>query len=418
MPRLIAFLKLAGFYVAVARRLYGLSGPLLVGRRNEVWEASRGLREAGIKPGLSRREAAYAAPEARWVEYSPADFCRPAEAFWQRCAQLTPRVEPLAEHEAFLDLTDLPGLQAPPSAQALPCVLQELAGDLRRNLGAEEELELRAGLAVNRLVARLAAEQVDGEGCLVVAPGEEGVFLAPLSPTSLWTISASARKALGQLGLSTLAEVRAVPEPALHRLVGPEAFLLLRHAWGRDDSPVPLLTEARSARAKAFPHQLEHQIDFPPSVEWPEAVALLRKAALDFAAQVQEGGRGCRRLGLSLELATGERRSTRCTPQQPLRTPEEFVETLTGTAGRLLARAGSSAAPRRLVLQAEVSEEGAAQLSLLSTLPASPPDTLDRVMAAVNQACAREALFPAARLASPRRERFRQLLLGGSHAAP
>ncbi len=344
-----------------------------------------------------------------------------AEAFWQRCAKLTPRVEPLAEHEAFLDLTGLsglPDLQTFPPAQALPSVLQELADDLRRTLGAEEELDLRVGLAANRLVARLAAEQLDGEGCLAVAPGEESAFLAPLSPAALWTIPASARQTLSQLGLSTLAEVRAVPEPALRRLLGPEAFLLLRHAWGRDDSPVPLLTQARSAWAKAFPLRFEQQIDFPASVEWPEAAALLRKAALEFADQVREGRRGCRRLSLSLELATGERRSTRCTPRQPLRTPEEFVEALTGTAGWLLARVGASAAPRRLTLQAEVTEEEAAQLSLLPTLPASLPGALDRVMAAVNQACAQEALFPAARLASPRRERFRQLLLGGGHAAP
>jgi DNA polymerase-4 len=347
-----------------------------------------------------------------------------AETFWEQCARLTPRVEPLAEHEAFLDLTGLPGLpelgNSPPT-RVLPPVLQGLADDLRRTLGAAEELELRVGLATNRLVARLAAEQLDREGCLTVAPGAESAFLAPLSPAALWPIPASARQILRQLGLSTLAEVRAVPEPALRRLLGPEAFLLLRHAWGRDNSPVPLLTQARSARAKAFSQRLEQRINFPAPVEWPEAAALLQKAALDLAAQAREGRRGCWRLRLSLELATGERRVTRHTPPQPLRTPEEFVEALTGAAGRLLAKAGASAAPRRLTLQAEVTEDEATQLALLPALPASPAlsaEALDRVMAAVNRACAKEALFPAARLASPRRERFRQLLLGGGHAAP
>ncbi|HHW14891.1 MAG TPA: hypothetical protein GXX28_08175, partial [Firmicutes bacterium] len=309
MSRTIAFLSLAGFYAGTARRVYGLSGPFLVGRHGRLCEASPDPALAGLRPGLSRREAAYAAPEARWVEYEPGRFRGAAETFWRRCAELTPFVEPLADHEVFLDLTGLPG--------DLPPALTRLKDDLRRRL-ATPELELRAGLATNRLVARLAAERAATGGFLAVPPGQEADFLASQPPSALWTVPAPVRETLSRLGLATLAEVRSVPEPALRRLCGPEAHRLLRHAWGRDDSPVSLLEQAEVIRTAASLRCLEREMEFlsPPS-GWTEVAAFLQDAAAALAAELQEKGWQALRLQLTLEPAGGQARRVRTTPREP-----------------------------------------------------------------------------------------------------
>ncbi|MGE5553065.1 MAG: hypothetical protein ACM3XZ_03975 [Betaproteobacteria bacterium] len=352
------------------------------------------LRLVGFCPASGRRETGFAL----------------SETFWERCALLTPWVEPVEGHEAFLDLTGLAGLPpAGPTSQALPPPLAGLLADLRRLLGMAD-LELRAGLAANRLVARVAADQLEGEGCRFVPPGEEASFLAPLPPSALWTVSPAVRRTLSQLGLATLADVRAVPESALHRLCGPEAHLLLCHAQGRDDSPVPLFLA---------PRRLRRAIDLPLDLSaWPEVAAILREAADCLAGELAERRLDCLRLRLTLELTGGETHTTRSALREPSATVEALLAALEETARRLLSNPALSAPPRRLVVEVETSRS-ATQLPLL---PAGPPvlhpGVADEVLAGINRAFSTEVLFPAARLTPSRRERFRRLFLEFGHAAP
>lgn len=462
MPRTVAFLKLTGFYAGTARRAASLSGPILVGRRGVVLEASGDLAAAGLRAGLSRREAAYAAPEAHWVEYRPERFRPAAEVFWRRCLALTPRVEPLAENEVFLDLTGTPGFTPAVAAASTaltaltaPGVLAALAtltADLRRELGIAD-LELRAGLAASRLVARLAAGRLEGEGRLCagsagehhfsVPPGAEADFLGPLPPTALWTLPAAVGETLTRLGLHTLAEVREVPELALRRLFGPQAFLLRRHASGQDDSPVPLFDQALSAWAGAAP-RLVREIEFlPPPANWPEVAGLLQEAARELAVELRAEAQSCLRLHLCLELADGTSRSARRMPREPLTSAGALAAALEEAVTRLFepgssrgsgpATAVAPAPPRRLRIEAEPART-AGQLSLLAgpfavpcggprNAPAGAPSALragalGEVLAAVNRAFSAEVLFPAARLEPSRRERLRRLIPGFGHAAP
>lgn len=429
-PRTIAFVTLRGFYTGLAHRVQGdTPRPLIVGRRGEVLEASRDLTFAGIRPGMSRREAAYAAPEALWVEYEP-ELCLPAaEKFWQACASLTPRVEPVADHEVFLDLTGTAG------APGFTAMLRQ-ALDL-------PDLAVYCGFAGNRLVARLAAERAVAEAhplpagerdaCRAIPPGGEAAFLAALPVSALWTIPAEVREALVRLGLTTAGAVFSVPEEAFYRLFGPEAFRLLRHARGEDSSPVPFFEAALAARSSSGA-VLQQAVDFGSGAGWPELETPLRRAAQLLATDLAASGRSCLRLHFTLWAAEGATRQTTLTPQDPPASGEAFFTLAAGAVRRLLAREGF--VPRRLLVELELAH-GAAQLSLpasfaaASPAPAGPPGALPptarstppaavlgEVLAAVNRTFAREVLFPAARLTLSRRERLRRLLPGFGHAAP
>ncbi|MGE5623697.1 MAG: hypothetical protein ACM3UP_01575 [Methanocella sp.] len=432
MSRAIAFVILRGFYVGAAHQLYGLPGPLLVGSGNQVQEASPDLSHAGIRPGLSRREAAYAAPEAEWVEYDVGRFRPFAEAFNAHCASLTPRVEPVGGGEAFLDLTGAPGVSLTPSTSltaspVLPSCLVRLAGDLRHSFCAPD-LELRCGLAANRVVARLAAGQVTGEGCFTVPPGREAAFLAPFSPSALWTLSPAARETLVKLGLQTLEEARDVPESVLHRLLGAESYLLLRHAWGQDDSPVPFYDPGRASEAGATtPRRLSRELALPPAACLSEVAPLLCGAATELTAELGETGSTCLHLDVALvSPGGGGERRTKLTPREPPATAEALFTLLSGAAERLLAVTDPSG-PARLVVEVTPAR-GAAQLPLLALtgpsvgssagVPARCPTALEEVAAAVNRAFPAQVLFPASLLSVSRRERLRRLLPGFGHAGP
>jgi nucleotidyltransferase/DNA polymerase involved in DNA repair len=417
LPRVIAYLRLSGFYAGVARLVEGVPpGPLLVGRRGQLLEASRDLAGDGLRPGLSRREASYAAPGAPWVECAPERFRPAAEAFWQLCLTLTPRVEPVADHKVFLDLTGAPGLDV---AAVLPPALAGLAATLRRTPGLGE-VRLQAGLGTNRLVARLAAGRVADEGCLAVPAGAEASFAAPFPPSALWTLSPAVKETCARLGLKTLEAVRAVPEPVLHRLCGPEAFPLGRAAWGRDETPVPLFDQTRATRDPAAPRRLVQEVPLPPSASgWAELAAPLRKATGSLARELTERGQACLRLRLTLDLAGGERRAAGLTPREPLTTAEALFAAAAGEFRRLLDQPGESVHPLRAKLEAEVAQ-GAAQLLLFPSGPpgATRPGALTEVLTAVNRVFSAEVLFPAARLDLSRRERLRRLLPGFGYAGP
>lgn len=365
---------------------------------------------------------------AGWVEDEPGRFRTAAEAFWQRCAELTPFVEPLADHEAFLDLTGFPG--------SLPPALAGLEKDLRRLLGIPE-LALWAGLATNRLVARLAAERAERTakgGFLAVPPCREADFLASQPPSALWTVPAPVRETLSRLGLATLAEVRALPEPALRRLFGPEAHRLLRHAWGQDDSPVPLLEHAAATRTARSLRCLERVMEFalPPSGR-AEVALFLRDAAAALAAELHEKGWQALRLQVTLELADGPVRRVRTTPREPPATSEVLYAALTEASRRLWGEARPENPPQRLRVQIEAVAAAvlrSTQLPLFADRPSVQdswcansrrplrPRVLDEVLAAVNRAFSAEVLFPAARLKPSRRERLRRLRPEFGCAAP
>ena len=86
--------------------------------------------------------------------------------------RFTPLVEPISIDEAFLDVTGLAALFGDGPA---------IAGRIKDEVRAEVGLTASVGVATTKLVAKIASDLRKPDGLVVVPPGEEAAFLAPLA---------------------------------------------------------------------------------------------------------------------------------------------------------------------------------------------------------------------------------------------
>ena len=130
------------------------------------------------------RTAARLCPQAAFL---PGRFERYAEVSRQVMGvfdDYTPLVEPISMDEAFLDVTGAPAGDGPTIGEALKDRVRDEVG-----------LVVSVGVATNKLVAKVASDLRKPDALVIVPPGEEAEFLAPLPVTRLWGVDrASGRR--------------------------------------------------------------------------------------------------------------------------------------------------------------------------------------------------------------------------------
>jgi len=105
------------------------------------------------------------------------------------------------------------------------------------------------------LVAKVASDMHKPDGLVVVAPGTEAAFLAPLPVRRLWGVGPKMEEALAKLGVTTIGELQALDPGRLERRIGTHGHDLQRLARGEDDREVA----SESAGAKSLGQ--EHTYD-------------------------------------------------------------------------------------------------------------------------------------------------------------
>jgi DNA polymerase-4 len=174
--RYILHADMDAFYASVERlddpRLEGK--PLVVGgspeHRGVVAAASYEARRYGIHSAMPMRTAMRLCPDL--VRVSPR-FDRYHEVSSRVMAifgEVTPLVEPLSLDEAYLDVTD----------QASAPNVNVLAFNLKARVMEEVGLVVTIGGGISKTVAKVASKRAKPNGLLLVRPGDEEAFLAPL----------------------------------------------------------------------------------------------------------------------------------------------------------------------------------------------------------------------------------------------
>jgi DNA polymerase-4 len=109
---------------------------------------------------------------------------------------------------------------------------------LRREIVDQYRLELTVGVASNKLVSKVASEEVRPGGLYDVAPGDEAGFLAPLPVIRLPGVGHATAQRLVEFNIETICELASTEPVILERIFGRRGHLLHAHARGVDDSPV------------------------------------------------------------------------------------------------------------------------------------------------------------------------------------
>lgn len=247
MTRAIAHIDMDAFYASIEQRdrpeLRGR--PVVVGAdpngRGVVSAASYEARVFGVRSAMPITRAARLCPSGVFLPVDMAKYVAVSRRIMAILDDFSPLVEPVSVDEAFVDLTGTASLFGPaPRAVAR----------IKERIVAETRLTASAGLAANKFVAKVASDLRKPDGLVVVEPGREAEFLAPLPIERLWGVGKATARELAALGIATIGQLQRVARATLVARLGDHGADLHDLAFGRDDRPVEPSTPPKSVGAE------------------------------------------------------------------------------------------------------------------------------------------------------------------------
>jgi DNA polymerase-4 len=250
--RTILHVDLDAFFAAVEQRdrpeLRGKPVAVGLGGSNDrgvVSAASYEARTFGVHSAMPIRTARRLCPDCIFVPVDGAKYQRVSREVMAILRRFTPLVQPISIDEAFLDVT---------GSRALFGDGESIARQVKAAVRAEIDLTISVGVAATKLVAKIASDLRKPDGLVVVEPGTEAAFLAPLPISRLWGVGPSTATALRDFGVATIGDLAALDRAALVRRFGRHGASLVDRAHGVDADPVD-----DPDRAKSVSH--EHTFD-------------------------------------------------------------------------------------------------------------------------------------------------------------
>ncbi len=334
MPRTILHADLDAFYASVEQldRPELKGKPVVVGgpaeARGVVAAASYEARRFGVRSAMPMSRALRLCPQA--MRLSPR-FERYGEVSRQVMAifrSITPLVEPLSMDEAFLDVT------AQVNAYRGP---HDLAQYLKSEVKKSTSLTASVGVGTNKTVAKIASDMDKPDGLVVVAPGQEAAFLAPLPVRALWGVGPKTESALNAAGFRTVSDIARAAVARLEPLLGSRALMLQEMALGIDERPVEIEQERKSVGAETT-----FALDLPNG---PELRAELERIGQQVATRLAAGAVKARTVVLKLRYANFHTITRQASRGEATADAAEII----ASAGVLLDAAGAEGDIFRLV---------------------------------------------------------------------
>ena len=250
--RTILHVDLDAFFAAVEQRDHPewRGRPLVVGMggandRGVVSAASYEARAFGVHSAMPIRTAKRLCPDCLFVPVRGSAYQAASREVMAILRRFTPLVQPISIDEAFLDVTGSRQLFGDGVA---------IARDIKAAIREELELTASVGVAATKLVAKIASDLRKPDGLVVVEPGSEASFLAPLPISRLWGVGPKTAVALRDFGVVTIGDLQALDRDGLARRLGDHGGTLVDRAHGLDADRV-----SDPDRAKSIGH--EHTFD-------------------------------------------------------------------------------------------------------------------------------------------------------------
>ena len=250
--RTILHADLDAFFAAVEQRdrpelrgrpvIVGGGGP---GDRGVVSTASYEARRFGVHSAMPLRTAGRLCPQAVFLPVDGRKYQAEGRRVMAILRRFTPLVQPVSIDEAFLDVT---------ASRALFGDGEAIARAIKAAVRDEVGLTVSVGVAATKLVAKVASDLRKPDGLVVVPPGGEAAFLAPLPIARLWGVGEKTAAALAEYGVVTIGHLAALPPEVLVGRLGKHGAALVDRARGIDPDPV-----ATGEPAKSIGH--EHTFD-------------------------------------------------------------------------------------------------------------------------------------------------------------
>ena len=251
-PRAIIHLDMDCFYAAIeVRDRPELRGkPVGVGgardRRGVLTTCNYEAREFGVHSAMPTFMALQRCPKLIVLPTRFDVYRRESAVIRGILHRFTPLVEPLSLDEAYLDVSAHPGALGP------------LAEVIRNLIFRKTKLTASAGIAPNKLVAKIASDLQKPNGQYEVAPNEVAEFMHELPVRKIWGIGAVTEQKMQQRGITTCGELQRFSRTELQTIFGKFGAELYDLSRGIDDRPVEPHRERKSlSNEETFSSNLE-----------------------------------------------------------------------------------------------------------------------------------------------------------------
>lgn len=143
--------------------------------------------------------------------------------------QYSDLIEPLSLDEAFIDVTDKPFCKGSASL---------MAKQIRYEIFEATGLTASAGIAPNKLIAKIASDWHKPNGQKVVTPKEVKDFMTPLPVSKIYGVGKVTTKKMHQNGIKTCQDLQSLTLKELQANFGRFGTRLYDQCRGIDDRPV------------------------------------------------------------------------------------------------------------------------------------------------------------------------------------
>jgi DNA polymerase-4 len=233
--RTIIHVDMDAFYASVEQRdrPETRGRPVVVGAdprgRGVVSAASYEARRFGVHSAMPISRAFRLCPDGVFLPVDMDKYAAVSSEVMDVLAGFTPLVEPMSIDEAFLDVT---------ASRALHGDGPAIAREIKAKIRGRVDLPASVGVASNKFVAKVASDLEKPDGLVVVPPGREAEFLAPLPVSRLWGVGKVTGSELETMGIRTIGQLARVPPAHLQARFGQHGPDLLELARGLDERVV------------------------------------------------------------------------------------------------------------------------------------------------------------------------------------
>ena len=241
MDTQILHFDLDSFFVAVEcknnPRLKGR--PLIVGgssRRGVVAACSYEARRFGVHSAMPMYLALRLCPDATVISGDMDSYTSHSQLVTDIMAGEAPLFEKASIDEFYIDASGMDRFVG----------TFRWARELRHKIMRESGLPISMAMSVNKMVSKVATGEFKPDAEKQIAAGTEQDFLAPLPVERLPMVGKQTAAFLHDMGVRTVATLRAMPVKVLTQAFGRNGVALWNKAHGLDDSPVVPYVEQKS----------------------------------------------------------------------------------------------------------------------------------------------------------------------------
>jgi len=212
--------------------------PLIVGggERGVVAACSYEARKFGVHSAMPMRQAKFLCPQAIVISGDHEDYSKFSRKVTEVIADSVPLYEKASIDEFYVDMTGMDRWFG----------TMKYTGELKEKIKKETGLPITWALASNKLLGKVATNEVKPDGQIEIPFGYEKPYLAPLAVQKMPGVGDKTTTLLRDMGVTTIKILSEIPREMMARMFGKTGIGLSKRANGVDESPVIPYTEQKS----------------------------------------------------------------------------------------------------------------------------------------------------------------------------